>query len=84
MRQREGRPRVLWIAEIPTPYNLPTLSALSELVDLTVVFGARRGSHGMDWAFGTPPFRHHYAEGFTLRRSRANGTDIYLTRGCSG
>ena len=73
-----ARTRVLFFAEIPTPYILPTLTELSRLVDLTVVFGARQGSRGMDWDFEAFPFRHEYLEGMTVRRARSRDSDIYL------
>jgi glycosyltransferase involved in cell wall biosynthesis len=74
----EPGPRVTFLAEIPTPYILPTLEELSERVDLTVLFGSWRGSRGQEWSFATPAFRHRVVNGMTARRKRARGTDIYL------
>ena len=72
-------PRVWFFAEIPTPYILPTLTELSRLVDLRVVFGANEGSRGLPWDLGRPCFRHDVVGGpLVMRRSKSSGTDIYV------
>ena len=49
----DGRPRVAFVTDIPTPYMLEVLEALAEIVDLTVLFCAHTGSRAMPWAPAT-------------------------------
>ena len=77
-RGHQKRPRVVFFAEIPTPYILPVLGELSKLVELTVLFGAARGSRGMDWKLEPSGFRHSFVGGLVLQRSRTSGTDVYV------
>ena len=72
------RPRVVFFAEIPTPYILPTLEELSRRVDLTALFGASEGSRGMEWDLAPPAFRHKVVGGLVLHRRHRRGTDVYV------
>ena len=70
--------RVVFLSDIPTPYMVAVLRALSRRVDLTAVFCAHTGSRGADWAFGAElGFRHRMLGG--LRLKRWDNADVYPT-----
>jgi len=73
-------PRVVFLTDIPTPYMIAVLRALARRVDLTVVFCARRGSRGADWAFRPElGFRHRVLGGLRLGRGSPDAADRYPT-----
>ena len=62
------RPRVVFVGDIPTPYVLPWLRELAELVDLTAIFAAARGSRGQAWNLGELGICHVILAGRVLDR----------------
>jgi glycosyltransferase involved in cell wall biosynthesis len=66
------KPKVVFLTDVVTPYMVTVLTALSELVDLTVLFCSESGSRSMDWRFGKAlPFRHRVIGGLTIPRDDA-------------
>ena len=70
------RPRVVFVGDIPTPYVLPWLRELAELVDLTAIFAAARGSRGQPWDLGELGIRHVVLDGKSLKRPP--GPDVHI------
>ncbi|MDP9344116.1 MAG: glycosyltransferase family 4 protein [Actinomycetota bacterium] len=63
------RPRVVFVGDIPTPYVVPWLRELAELVDLTAIFAAARGSRGQAWDLGDLGIHHVVLDGKVLERA---------------
>jgi glycosyltransferase involved in cell wall biosynthesis len=59
---------VVFVGDIPTPYVLPCLRKLAELVDLTAIFAAPQGSRGQAWELGELGIRHVVLGGTGLNR----------------
>ncbi len=75
-----GRPRVAFVTDIPTPYMLEVLASLAEIVDLIVLFCARTGSRALPWARSDRPgFRHRVIGGLTIRSGAPDGADYHLS-----
>jgi glycosyltransferase involved in cell wall biosynthesis len=75
-----GRLRVTFLTDIPTPYMLEVLEALARVVDLTVVFCAHTGSRAMPWVrSGRYPFRHRMVGGLAIRSDVPDRADYYLS-----
>lgn len=72
--------RLTFLTDIVTPYMVAVLQALSELVELTVLFCSESGTRAMPWGFPADlGFRHEVLGGLTLRRSHPDATDYYLS-----
>ena len=71
-------PRVVFLTDIVTPYMVAVLEALADRVDLTVVFCAKTGSRGAEWAFADP-FRFSYRVLGGLAIPRHDSADLYPT-----
>lgn len=66
------KPKVVFLTDVVTPYMVAVFTALSELVELTVLFCSASGSRTMSWRFGDVlPFRHQVIGGLTIRRDDA-------------
>lgn len=77
--ERLSRTRVAFITDIPTPYVVALLRALTRHIDLSVVFSAENSTRGMPWRFSTDfGFRHSVVGGATIRRADAEGIDYYF------
>ena len=75
-----GRLRVAFVTDIPTPYMLEVLDALAGIVDLTVLFCAHTGSRAMPWAQrGLQRFRYRVIDGLAIRSGAPDGADYYLS-----
>ena len=76
----DGRRRVTFLTDIPTPYMLEVLDALAGIVELTVLFCAQTGSRAMPWSRGgRHRFRHQVIDGLTIRSGSPDGADYYLS-----
>ncbi len=71
--------RLTFLTDIPTPYMVAVLGALSEQCDLTALFCSQSGTRAMAWDLPAPPFRHRVIGGLTLRRRSPDATDFYLS-----
>jgi glycosyltransferase involved in cell wall biosynthesis len=78
MTSANGRPRVVFLTDIVTPYTVAVLEALGRRVDLTALFCSQTGTRGADWAFEEPfPFRHRVVGGLAVRRRHPDAADLY-------
>ncbi len=74
------RRRVSFVTDIPTPYMLEVLTALADVVDLTVLFCSQTASRGMPWdSRDELPFDHEVIEGLALRGGAPDRPDYYLS-----
>jgi glycosyltransferase involved in cell wall biosynthesis len=71
--------RLTFLTDIPTPYMVAVLGALSESCDLTALFCARSGTRAMPWELSEIPFRHRVLGGLTVRRASPDATDFHLS-----
>jgi glycosyltransferase involved in cell wall biosynthesis len=77
---RPIEPRVAFLTDIPTPYMLRVLEALSERLDLTALFCAATGSRAMPWSNGAQNgLKTKVVGGMRIPRGSPNGTDYYLS-----
>jgi glycosyltransferase involved in cell wall biosynthesis len=69
--------KLTFIADIPTPYMSAALQALSERVDLQVIYCSMHGSRGMNWSVdeSTDRFSSTYVGGGVIKKRK--GTDRY-------
>lgn len=72
-------PRVAFLTDIPTPYMLRVLAALSERVDLTALFCAPTGSRAMPWSIQHTGLKTKVVGGMRVPRGNPNGTDYYIS-----
>jgi glycosyltransferase involved in cell wall biosynthesis len=73
-----ARPRVVFLTDIVTPYTVAVLEQLAKRVDLAVLFCARTGSRGAEWAFDAPfGFRYRVLRGPTIARPSGDAADLY-------
>lgn len=63
--------RVAFVTDIVTPYMVAVFRALSELVDLRVVFCAESSSRASEWEVAGLDFRHVIVGGLTKKREDA-------------
>ena len=76
----DGRPRVAFVTDIPTPYMTAVMASLAERVDLVAIFCSAQGTRGLDWDLGALPFRHEVVGGLKRRRPvHTGGTDLHLS-----
>lgn len=79
IRERLSRTRVAFVTDVPTPYVIALLRALSHKVDLTALFSSDVSTRGLPWQFGDLGFAHAIVRGSIIRRSDAGGTDYYIS-----
>ena len=71
--------RLTFLTDIPTPYVVAVLGALSKRCDLTVLFCSYSGTRALAWEFSDIPFRHRVIGGLAVRRRGSDAADFYLS-----
>src|SRR3954468_3083974 len=71
--------RVVFLTDIPTPYMVAVFEALSELVDLHVVFCAESSSRGPGGEFGELPFSSEVVGGTTIWTEHPDAINYFLS-----
>jgi len=74
-----ARPRVVFLTDIPTPYMIEIMRALSLNADLLCMFCAASAGRGMNWNFESKlGFQHLVIGGMRIKRN-ADTTDYYIS-----